>query len=197
MGTKAMDLMFPLSSQGSNSLWLALVIGLAFGALLEQGGMGHARKVAGLFYFRDFAVLKIMFSAILTCAIGLFWLARLGWLDYDMLFVEPTFVWPQLVGGLIFGAGFAIGGLCPGTSCVAVASGRLDGLALLLGMLFGIALFNELFDWIEPFYRSGSMGVSRLPDVLGVSEVLTLAGLAVIAMSAFYLIRRWRGRAMA
>ena len=190
-----MELVFPLSPQGSASLWLALALGLAFGVLLEQGGMGHARKVAGFFYFRDFAVLKIMFSAILTCAVGLFWLARIGWLDYDLIFVEPTYLWPQLSGGLIFGAGFAVGGLCPGTSCVALASGRVDGLALLLGMFLGIGLFNELFAWMEPFYRSGEMGTSRLPELLGVGEALTLAGLAAIALLMFVLIERHRSRA--
>jgi hypothetical protein len=166
-------------------LWIALFIGIGFGIFLEQGGMGSAAKISGQFYWRDLSVLKIMLSAIVTAAMGLFWFARLGWLDYGMVFVEPTFIWPQLVGGLLFGLGFVTGGLCPGTSCVAAASGRIDGLVLLLGLLIGIFIFNEAFSLIEAFYRSGSVGRSLLPDVLHISNITTLSILVLLAIAAF------------
>lgn len=173
------------SEATGNELWIALAVGVAFGFFLEQGGMGSARKIAGQFYLRDLAVLKIMFSAILTAAIGLFWFARIGLLDYDRLFVEPTFLGSQAVGGLIFGAGFVIGGLCPGTSCVAASSGRLDGVVLLAGMLGGILIFNESFPLIEGLYRSGALGPATLPDVLGISYGVSLVILVAVALGAF------------
>lgn len=166
-------------------LWVAFALGIAFGFFLEQGGMGNARKIAGQFYLRDLAVMKIMFSAVVTTALGLFWFARLGWLDYDLIFLPPTYIWPQIVGGIIFGAGFVTGGLCPGTSCVAVSSGRLDGLALLGGLFIGILLFNELFEYFEDFYRSGSLGSISLPDYLDVSYAWALVGLVILALTAF------------
>ncbi len=187
--TEALVLNFPLQDVAGLSanagLWVAFILGSAFGFFLEQGGMGDARKIAAQFYFRDLAVLKIMFSAIVTTALGLFWFARVGWLDYDLIFLPPTYVWPQVVGGFIFGAGFVIGGLCPGTSCVALSSGRLDGLVLLLGLFFGIFLFNELHGHFDAFYRSGSLGSVALPDTLGVSNASMLVILVALAIAAF------------
>ena len=169
----------------ADSLWLVLLLGIAFGFFLEQGGMGNALKISGQFYFRDMAVLKIMFSAIVTTALGLFWFSKLGWLDYDLIHMLPTFTWPQITGGLIFGAGFVVGGLCPGTSCVALASGRIDGLALLLGLFAGIFLFNESYPLIEPFYRSSDLGPVNLADVFGISHGAVLLMLVLIALAAF------------
>lgn len=169
----------------AGGLWIALFLGIGFGIFLEQGGMGDARKISAQFYLRDLAVMKVMFSAVVTAALGLFWFAKLGWLDYDLIFVPPTYVWPQILGGIVFGAGFVTGGLCPGTSCVAVASGRLDGLALLFGLFVGIFLFNEFFDYFEEFYRSGSLGSIALPEYLGVSTASLLVGLVVVALALF------------
>ena len=126
----------------SASLVVAVLLGIAFGWVLERGGMGNARKLAGQFYFTDLSVLKLMFSAILTAMLGLFWLSWAGLLDLSRVYVPETFIVPQIVGGLIFGVGFATGGLCPGTSCVAAATGRRDGIALVLGMLAGVFVFG-------------------------------------------------------
>src|SRR3954465_13343681 len=112
----------------TNSLPLALLIGVAFGACLEMAGLGNANKLAGQFTLRDFTVLKVMFSAIVTAMLGTFWLGRLGVIALGALYVPDTFVLPQIGGGLVFGVGFVLSGLCPGTACVAAASGRIDGL---------------------------------------------------------------------
>ncbi len=193
-----MDMMFPLVDSGAimaeRNLLLALVLGLAFGWLLERGGMGSARKIAAQFTLTDLSVLKIMFSAILTTAMGLYWFAKAGWVDFESLFVEPTYLWPQLLGAVLFGAGFVIGGLCPGTACVAMASGRLDGAVLLAGLLVGIGLFNAAFPAIESLYRSGSVGVTLLPDVLGISIGQTLLALTLLALAAFWIAERIEAR---
>src|SRR4029077_10301062 len=121
---------------------------------LERGGLGSARKLAGQFYLADLTVFKVLFSALVTAMLGAFWLDRLGVLDLNLVYLPPTFVLPQAAGGVLFGAGFLIAGLCPGTSCVAAAAGRLDGVGVIAGMLLGIAAFNAGFDRLAVFYDS-------------------------------------------
>src|SRR5829696_942030 len=140
------------------SLVSAVLVGTAFGGFLEGGGMCDARKLTGQFHFTDLSVLKLMFSGILTAMLGLFWLSWAGLLDLSRVYVPETFVAPQLVGGLVFGVGFAAGGLCPGTSCVAAATGRRDGFALIAGMLTGVFVFGEAFPVIGTFADSTARG---------------------------------------
>ena len=162
----------------------ALAIGLAFGWFLERGGMGNARKLAAQFYNRDLAVFKILFSAVVTAMLGLFWLGWLGWVELSLVYVPGTWVLPQLLGGLIFGVGFVMGGLCPGTSCVAVSSGRKDGLAVLGGMLFGILVFGEAFPLLRGVYEATPAGTLTLAELTGIPYAVTvlLVGVAAVAL---------------
>jgi len=172
------------------SLVVALAIGVVFGFFLERGGLGDARKLAAQFYLTDLTVLKVMFSAIVTAALGLFWLGRLGILDVSRVYLLPTYVAPHLVGGLVFGVGFVMGGLCPGTSCVSLSSGKLDGLVLLGGMLLGIVLFNEAYPLVAAFYDSTSLGQVTLSDLLHVSQGVMVFALVVVAVASFWLAER-------
>ena len=167
------------------SLVVALVLGVGFGWFLERGGMGNARKLAGQFYFTDFAVLKLMFSAILTAMLGLFWLSWAGLLDLSRVYVPETFIAPQLVGGLVFGVGFAAGGWCPGTSCVAAATGRRDGLALIAGMLTGVFAFSEAFPAVGAFADSTGRGALTLPQAFGLSYGVVVGLVVAAALGAF------------
>lgn len=169
------------------SLVFALVVGLAFGWFLERGGMGNARKLAAQFYFRDMTVFKLLFSAVLTAMLGLFWLTRVGWLEPALVYVPPTWIVPQLLGGLIFGIGFVMAGLCPGTSCVAISSGRWDGLAVLAGMLFGILTFGEAFPLVRGLYESTPAGTLTLPELLGMPYHLTVLMVTALGIGAFRL----------
>jgi uncharacterized membrane protein YedE/YeeE len=177
---------FELGAIGDlRTLTFALFIGSAFGWFLERGGLGNARKLAGQFYLDDLTVFKVMFSAIVTAALGLFWLSRLGWLDLSRIVMPPTYLAPQAVGGIVFGVGFVMGGLCPGTSCVAAASGRLDGIALIAGMLAGVLAFGEVLPRITGFYYSTPRGDLSLDQVLHVSRGLTVFLLVAIALAGF------------
>jgi hypothetical protein len=167
------------------ALAAALVIGVAFGWCLERSGMGSARKLSGQFYLTDLTVFKMMFSAILTAMLGAFWLGRIGVLDLSRVYVPETFLVPQLVGGLVFGAGFAIGGLCPGTSCVAAATGRGDGLMLMAGMFSGVLLTGLAFKPLEHFYTSTSRGSLTLPQMLHVPYGVVVAIIVGIAFVGF------------
>jgi uncharacterized protein len=181
--------MMPFSETGMfgpvATLVAAPIVGFAFGWFLERGGLANARKLAGQFYFTDLTVFKVMFSALLTAMLGAFWLDRLGVLDLDLVYLPETFILPQAVGGVLFGAGFLVGGLCPGTSCVAAASGRLDGLAVIGGMLLGVLAFNVTFDWIAPFYDSTALGQVRVTDAIGLSRGAGVALVTAVALAGF------------
>ena len=101
--------MFPLSStiefSTSASLALAVLLGLGFGFSLERAGFGSARKLTAVFYLWDMAVVKVMFTAIVTAMVGLFVLSSAGLMDLSEIYLEPTNYAAQIIGGLVFGAG--------------------------------------------------------------------------------------------
>lgn len=171
----------------------AIVIGVAFGVALERAGLGSAPKLAGQFFFTDLTVFKVMFSAIVTGMLGAFWLARFGVLDLTRVAIPPTFFAPQLAGGLLFGAGFIVAGLCPGTACVAAATGRGDGLAVMLGMWTGVLAAG--FVVARGFYDSGARGALTLPQLLRVPYGVVVCAVVVVALSAFAAAERWERRA--
>src|SRR5512138_3588991 len=129
-------------------------IGFAFGAVLEMAGFGDTRKLAAQFYLREMTVLKVMFSAIAVAAVLLFLASAFGLLDLDRVWVNPTYLWPGIVGGLVMGVGFVVGGFCPGTSLVAAATLKIDGILFVLGALVGVGIFGEHVSSIESFWLS-------------------------------------------
>ena len=179
------------------SLIVALVIGVAFGWFLERSGMGSARKLAGQFYLTDLTVFKVMFTAILTAMLGVFWLGWVGVLDVSRIYVPETWILPQLVGGVVFGAGFAMAGLCPGTSCVSAATGRIDGVAVVLGMFAGVFGTGLLFERLAAFYASTPRGTFTLPDLLNVNEGVIVFVIVLIALAGFKVAERLEARSAA
>ncbi len=172
------------------SLAIAVGIGFLFGFILERAGFGDARNLTNIFYFRDMRVLRVMFSAVLTAMVGLVVLSLLGLFDYSVLLdvsLLKTYLWPQLVGGIIFGLGFIIGGYCPGTSVVGIVSGKLDAIVFMAGMIAGIWVFAAGFPLWGSFYMSSDLGRVTLWQVFGI-PMLDMAGLVVaMALVAFYL----------
>ena len=176
------------------SLLVALVIGLGFGFCLERAGFGNGRKLAAQFYLADLTVFKVMFTAILTAMAGLYLLSTAGVLDLSLVYHLPTFLVPQIVGGLMFGVGFVIGGYCPGTSCVAASSGRIDGLVLIAGMMSGIWVFVELYPRLETFLNMSPMGELELPGLLGIPYGAVVAILGTLAAAGFWIANRIEAR---
>jgi len=166
-------MLFPLSStlelSQAASLGVAVALGIAFGFILERAGFGSARKLTAVFYFYDMAVVKVMFTAIVTAMAGLFVLSAAGALDLAEVYVEPTSYAAAAIGGLVFGVGFVIGGYCPGTSIAACATGRIDAAAFLAGMLAGVYLFAELLSGVDQWVRAGARGELTLPGLTGLS----------------------------
>jgi uncharacterized membrane protein YedE/YeeE len=171
----------------------AVGCGVAFGATLERAGLGSARKLVGQFYGTDLAVFKVMFSAIVVAMLGAFWLARLGALDLSRVYVPETWLAPQLVGGVVFGAGLAIAGLCPGTSCVAAASGRGDGLAVVLGLFAGVLVTGLAFAPLRGLYEATARGAVTLPGWLGVPYGAVVVAVVALALVGFRVAERIEG----
>lgn len=167
------------------SFILAFVIGIGFGFFLERAGFGSARKLAAQFYLRDLSVLKVMFTAIITAMTGLYVLARFGMVDLSLVYLVPTFLIPQIVGGLLLGIGFVIGGYCPGTSCVSAATGRIDGMVYVAGMLAGLLGFGEVYPHILNFTKLTSMGQITLPKLFNIPYGLVVFAVVLMAIGAF------------
>jgi len=167
-----------------NSIF-ALVIGLAFGYILESSGFSSSRKLAGVFYGYDFAVLKVFFTAALVSVIGILYMDYLGYVDMGQLYVHPTYLKSALIGGAIMGLGFITGGFCPGTSLCAAAIGKIDALVYVAGIMIGIYIFSELFDWIEPLYDSDFLGYITIMDSLEMSPYVFVFAFTLLAVVAF------------
>ena len=148
---------------------LTLVVVLAFGVVLERAGFGSGCKLTAVFYGYDMSVVKVMFTAIVTAMVALWGLAAAGIIDMQQIYIVPTNYWAQLVGGLVFGAGFVIGGYCPGTAVVACASGRIDAVAFVLGLMAGIAFYARFLGDVEVWIRTNAIDDVTLPSLTGVA----------------------------
>jgi hypothetical protein len=161
------------------------VIGFFFGFVLERAGFGRSTILAAQFYLTDLRVLKVMFTSIVTALLGMTILSGLGVLEISAINIPATYLWPQLVGGLLLGAGFIVSGFCPGTGVVGMASGKLDGLAAIGGVVLGSVLFGFAYPWVEGFYMSGDLGVLRLTDLLGLPQAVLALAVTAMAIGAF------------
>ncbi|MCP5105308.1 MAG: YeeE/YedE family protein [bacterium] len=168
-----------------------LLIGLGFGAVLEMSGFGDSRKLAAQFYFKDMTVLKVMFTAIVVAMVLIFAFSALGFLDFGRLYVNPTYLFPGIIGGLIMGVGFIVGGFCPGTSIVALATFKIDGIIFAVGVAFGVFVFGETVSIFQGFHNSSYMDRFILPELFGVSTGLMVLLVVIMALVMFY----WADRA--
>ena len=169
-------------------LLFALLTGSAFGIFLEKAGFGNARKLVEQFYFTDMRMFKVLFSAIVTAMAGIYWLSYLGWLDITQIYINGTYIWPQVIGGVIFGVGFVMTGLCPGTACVSVFTGKLDALAVFAGMFAGLILFAELEPMLEGILSYSSIGDISLYELFNVEYGILTFVIILIALAAFWFV---------
>jgi rhodanese-related sulfurtransferase len=180
---------FPLPLADLMGHWgsyiIYVVIGIAFGMTLESAGFGNSKLLAAQFYFKDMRVFKVMFTAIIVAMTLVFLTSSLGLLDYNLIWVPPTYLWPGIVGGLIMGVGFIIGGFCPGTSLVGMVTGKLDAMVFVMGVLFGIYLFGETIASYAVFFDSSFMGRFTLPELFNVSYGTVVLLVVVVALGLF------------
>src|SRR5512139_452950 len=182
---------FPLSALTAVSSahpWTYLVFGLigfAFGFTLEMSGFGDSRKLAAQFYFTELTVLKVMFTAIVTAMVLTFGGVGLGILDFSQVWVNPTYLASGILGGLIMGVGFIIGGFCPTTSLASASTGKIDGMLFILGGFVGAFLFGETEQYFDNWYNNaGYYGRLTLDQVfhLPVGVVVLLVVLMALFM---------------
>ena len=164
-----------------------LIIGFGFGYVLEIAGFGKSTKLAAQFYFREMTVLKVMFTGIIVAMVGIFLSTAVGLLDYNLIWVNPTYLYPGLLGGLIMGVGFILGGFCPGTSLVSAATGKIDGMFFVGGVFFGIFLFGETVGNFESFWNSSYYGRLTLMDVFNLPTGVIVLAVVSMAIGAFAL----------
>lgn len=164
---------------------IAIIIGIAFGFILESSGFSSSRKLAGVFYGYDFAVLRVFFTAALVALIGILYMDYLGYLDMSTLYIHPTYIWGAIIGGAIMGVGFVAGGFCPGTSLCAVAIGKIDAIIYVIGIMIGVFIFSELFSFFQPIYEGYYEGNITLMDSLGVDRYWFVFVFTLIAIVAF------------
>ena len=196
-----MDLIAPLYKAGvfglHSSMVVAFVLGFLFGTALEKAGFGSSRKLTAQFYLHDWAVFKVMFTAVVTALVLTAAAAALGLMDVGKMFIPGTYLWPQIVGGLLLGVGFVVGGYCPGTSVVSVASGKIDGMVYVLGFFSGLFLFPLAFPALEGLYNAGSLGVITLYDFIPLPMLVVALLILILAVASFFgvaWVERWVAR---
>ena len=133
-------------------------------------------------------VLKVMFTAIVVCMLLIFWSAALGLLDYDQVWVNPTYLWPGILGGLIMGVGFILGGYCPGTSLVSMATLKIDGALFVAGVATGVFVFGESVFSFNDFWYSSHFGRLTLPEWLDLPT-----GVVALVVVCMAIIMFWGG----
>jgi rhodanese-related sulfurtransferase len=163
------------------------LLGVAFGVVLELSGFGDSRKLAAQFYLRDLTVLKVMFTGIITAAVLIHLASAFQFLNLSRVWVNPTYLVPGIVGGLIMGVGFIVGGFCPGTSLVAAGTLKLDGIMFVMGGLLGVFAFGETVRFFDGWWHSTDMGRFTLPGWLGLPTGVTVLLLVAMALGMFYL----------
>jgi uncharacterized membrane protein YedE/YeeE len=188
-----MDMIAPFAKTGliteAQNLWLAIPTGFLLGLSLQLAGFTDGRKIGRAFYFNDVDVPIVMFSAIITGMLGLWGLSLIGYLDISKVYFVPTYLYPVMVGGFLFGIGMVVGGYCPGTALASVVSGKIDALVYLLGFFVGALLFGDLYPVWEGFYKSDYRGYFRLDEVFGTSLGVTILIMVAIAVVSSLFMR--------
>jgi len=178
---------------GNAALVLALVFGFVFGVLLHRGRVTNYNVIVNQFRFKDFTVLKVMFTAIVVGGIGVLALHQLGYAKYE---IKPAQMLGVTLGAAIFGTGMVLYGYCPGTGVAAIATGSVHALVGGLGMLLGGVLYALSFGWVQKHILNlGDYGKLRLPQISGITDWGWMAILAGLAVVIFWLLERQPRRA--
>jgi hypothetical protein len=170
-----------------------LLTGIAFGVLLHKGRVTKYEVIVGQLLLRDFTVMKIMLTAIVVGAVGVYALVTVG---VTVLDVWPFQVAGVLVGAVLFGIGLAVFGYCPGTSVAASGTGARDAMVGVAGLATGAAVFVVAYPALRPVIEAlGDLGALTIPAALGIPAWVAIAGLAAVAGLVLALVERLERRA--
>jgi uncharacterized protein len=171
-------------------LFFGLGFGIVFGFLLHKGGATKYDVIVGQLLLTDYTVLKIMLSAVVTGMIGIYLMKSLGWIK---LSIKSGSVGKNVIGGLIFGVGFAVLGYCPGTIAGAIGNGYLDAIVGgLAGILLGTWIFAVMYPKLKDgILKKGEFGDITFPRMFKVNDWVVVVPAAVLII----LILVWFERA--
>ncbi|MDQ2177236.1 YeeE/YedE thiosulfate transporter family protein [Marinifilum sp. D714] len=169
------------------NLFIAFLIGIGFGFVLEGSGFSSSRKLAGMFYGYDTTVLKVFFTAAITAMVGMLFFSLFGWMDLDFVYINPTYITSAIVGGVVMGIGFIMGGFCPGTAFCAISIGKLDALAFIGGLTLGIVFFTEGYPLFEEMYKANYLGTPTMNELLDIPRGVFALGLILMAFAMFWV----------
>ncbi len=182
--------MGPIYPEPNFNLMLALVIGFFFGYLLEHAGFSTSKKLVGVFYGYDFTVWRVFFTAAITGMVGILALAHFGLLNLDAIYINPLYLWSVIVGGIIMGFGFIIGGFCPGTSICSTFIGKIDALFFVIGVAIGIFLFIIGYPLVQGLHKGSYMGTPQLFDTLNISMGLFTFLVIIFAFFTYWAVEK-------
>ncbi len=181
-----------LDASPAKTLILGIVFGIMFGFLLQKGGVAKYHVLIGQLLLEDFTVLKIMMSAVVVGSLGIHFMHRAGLVE---MHIKPTRYAANIIGGLVFGVGFALAAYCPGTGAAAVGQGNYDAMAMMIGMFAGSYLFAEASGWIarriDPI---GDRGKITLYDVLPLNRTVVLLGTVAVISGVLVVVEMFTGR---
>ena len=172
----------------------SITAGLVFGYLLISSGMGNSRKISAVFYGRDWSVMKVMFTAVVTTMVLTYSSFYLGLLDISLVQLTQLNLGAQIYGGLIFGAGMAIGGYCPGTAIAASVTRKMDALIFILGFLAGLWVFAVNYNRIAAIFTTSNLGKVTLSDIFSLSYGTMVMMVVLVALGTFQLLSRTEGK---
>jgi len=170
----------------NTNLFLAFLIGIAFGFVLESSGFSSSRKLAGVFYGYDTVVLKVFFTGAITAMLGLLFFSLFGWVDLNLVYVNPTYLTSAIVGGVVMGIGFIMGGYCPGTSFCGASIGKIDAMVFIIGLFLGVGIFGAGYDWWEQLYLAKFLGAPKVSESLGLTDGIFAILLILVALGMFW-----------
>jgi hypothetical protein len=174
-------MLLALHKNRSAQVVLGLLFGICFGFLLQKGGVTNFSVIEGQLLLTDFTVLKLMLSAVIVGMAGFHLLKHFG---HVRSHAAQGTLGSNVIGGLIFGIGFALLGYCPGTVAGAAGAGALDALfGGMVGMLIGAGIFAELY----PKLKTSILNRWPFPAVT-VPEFLHLNLWVVVVLTEAFMI---------
>ncbi len=175
-----------IRSSSSAQKALGLLSGLVFGFLLQKGGLTEYDVILGQLLLTDFTVVKVMLSAILVGMVGVF---VMRWMGLVRLQIKPGSMGSTVLGGIIFGVGFAVLGYCPGTAAAAFGAGAIDALVGMVGIVIGAGIFARLYPVLDRLIlKRGAFPADTLPELIGLKPGILAAVMAVLILGLLYLL---------
>ncbi len=165
-----------------------LIIGIIFGFFLQRARVDKYDIQVGAMLLEDMTIFKFMLPAIIVATIGIYTMIDFGLVELD---VKPTILGVNIIGGILFGMGWAIFGLCPGTAGGALGEGAVDAIYGIVGMFIGAALFAYLYPYINMHLMDiGDYGQITLPEVLNISHWYVISGFIIVAISTLVFFEK-------